>query len=122
MKNLISVVMVSAALLMSGAALAQPPSTTGLWSRADSLAESSRRGEDSARLNIRRGQVDAALVRYRDVVKAIGEEIAVLETLCGHERDLDRHQAARIRMSEARERLERAEDIMHLLRSSSARP
>ncbi len=121
MKQLSTIVLVTAMLVLGGAALAQPPSTAGLWSQADSLAETSRHSEDSARTNIRRGQVDVALVRYRDVVKAIGDEIAVLETLCGHERDLDRQQAARMRLVQSRDRLERAEDILHLLRATATR-
>ncbi|MEZ4268989.1 MAG: hypothetical protein R3F39_21740 [Myxococcota bacterium] len=121
MKNLTTGVLVAAMLLLSGAALAQPPSTAGLWSRADGLAETSRRSEESARTDIRRGLVDAALMRYRNVVQTIGDEIAVLETLCGHERDLDRQQVARMRLAESRDRLERAEDIMHLLRVNSNR-
>ncbi|MCB9729015.1 MAG: hypothetical protein H6744_07205 [Deltaproteobacteria bacterium] len=121
MKKHLSLVLVVAAFLVGGAAVAQPPSAGGLWTRADRLAESSRRDEASARLDIGRGQVDAALMRYRGVVRAIAEEIDVLETLCGHERNLDRQQAARVRLAAARDHLERAEDIVNLLRTSANR-
>ncbi|MGM0578194.1 MAG: hypothetical protein ACQEXJ_20895 [Myxococcota bacterium] len=114
------------AALLAPAALATPPPADGddiraLWERVDRMEADIADHEARARRDIRRGLNKAALHRYQEIIADVQVEMGLLGDLYDLERDLERQTEILTRQGTARERLERARDIVSVLRATTRR-